>query len=84
MYYNLVAYNYGARPAFNLNLSSVLFSSPIQSNQYKLTLADSNRTIGIQPGAAITRDSATQITVPYQIDSGSNHVSLLITNKNDS
>ncbi len=56
--------------------------SLIQSNQHKLTLADSNRTIGIR--AAITRDSATQITVPYQIDSGSNHVSLLITNKNDS
>ena len=72
----------GARPAFNLNLSSVLFSSLIQSNQYKLTLADSNRTIGIQPGAAITRDSATQITVPYTKDSGSNHVSLLITGKN--
>ena len=79
-----VAYDNGPRPAFNLNLSSVLFSSLIQSNQYKLTLADSNRTIGIQPGAAITRDSATQITVPYTKDSGSNHVSLLITNKNDS
>ena len=82
MYRYYVVNNYGARPAFNLNLSSVLFSSRIQSNQYKLTLADSNRTIGIR--AAITRDSATQITVPYQIDSGSNHVSLLITNKNDS
>ncbi len=77
-----VARSLGARPAFNLNLSSVLFSSLIQSNQYKLTLADSNRTIGIR--AAITRDSATQITVPYTKDSGSNHVSLLITNKNDS
>ncbi len=77
---------YGVSPALNVNLASVIFSSEISSKTYKLTIADTaNRTVGIQEGNAVSRDSVTQITVPYTKDSGSNHVSLLITNaKNES
>lgn len=59
----------GARPAFNLNLSSVLFSSliPNTSNQYKLTLKDSALTIST---GDVTR-SGDVITVSYSI-SGTN------------
>ena len=73
----------GARPAFNLNLSSVLFSSliPSSSNQYKLTLKDSALTI--TPGD-VTR-SGDVITVSYSI-SGTNagdgtKAYVLVTNK---
>ena len=61
----------GARPAFNLDLARVLFSSKasVESNAYKLTLVDSNRTIGIQPGKTLARNNATSITVPYAMDS---------------
>ena len=76
-------YGVGVSPALNINLSSVIFTSLISENPntYKLTLADSNRTIGIQPGKTLTRNSTTSVTVPYTKDSDSDHVSLLITNK---
>ena len=43
---------YGARPAFNLNLSSVIFSSQIPQfeNQYKLTLLDEDLEISLISG----------------------------------
>ncbi len=71
----------GARPAFNLNLSSVLFSSLISANQYKLTLKDSALTIN--PGD-VTR-SGNVITVSYSI-SGTNagdgtKAYVMVTNK---
>ena len=56
----------GARPAFNLNLSSVLFSSEIQSNQYKLTLKDSNLSISVSSEKSASRDGDV-VTVPYTI-----------------
>ena len=61
--------NYGARPAFNLNLTSVLFSSeiPQSSNQYKLTLKDENLSISV---TNVTRNGST-VTIPYAI-SGTN------------
>ncbi len=59
----------GVSPAFNINLSSVIFSSVISGTagsagaEYKLTIADDG--LGITPGT-ITRDGTT-ITVPYTI-----------------
>lgn len=76
-----------ARPAFNLDLASVLFSSPISesSDQYKLTLIDSEKTIG--KGTAGISRSGNTITVPYTITGDdaatADQVSLLITNKDD-
>lgn len=55
--------SYGVSPAFNLNLSSVIFSSVISGKNYKLTVKDDK--LGIMPGA-IERDRTT-ITVPYKI-----------------
>ena len=80
-----VNYSFDVSPAFNLNLSSVIFSSVISGSageagaEYKLTIADTN--LGITPGT-VTR-SDTTITVPYTI-TGTNaanatQVSVLIT-----
>ena len=64
----------GARPAFNLNLSSVLFSSFISenSNTYKLTLKEKsdNLKISITDGQSATKSGNT-VTVPYTV-SGTN------------
>ena len=70
--YGIVSHNDGARPAFNLNLTSVLFSSeiPQSSNQYKLTLKDENLSISITDGEVVKRNGST-ITIPYTI-SGTN------------
>ena len=87
VYYDNVNFSYGARPAFNLNLSSVLFSSLISSssNQYKLTLYDSNMTVNEGSGG-VSRSGST-VTMPYSItgsDAGNaNKMALLITGKND-
>ncbi len=74
----------GARPAFNLKWSVVLFSSKSGTDEedpmYKLTLYDSGR--GVTVSGTITRDSENPfiITVPYEIDGeANNHISLLIT-----
>ena len=58
----------GARPAFNLNLNSVLFTSsiPSESNRYKLTLKDSNLSISFPEGTGVTK-SGQAVTVPYYI-----------------
>ena len=74
----------GVSPAFNINLSSVIFSSVISGSageagaEYKLTIADSN--MGITPGT-ITREGTT-ITIPYTITgtnaSNATQVSVLI------
>ncbi len=79
----------GVSPAFNINLSSVLFSSLIKEAvngtgaEYKLTVNDADRTLSVPADENIIRKSTNEITVPYTIDNGSDHVSLLITNKND-
>ncbi|MBR6160190.1 MAG: chitobiase/beta-hexosaminidase C-terminal domain-containing protein [Lachnospiraceae bacterium] len=63
----------GVSPAFNIDLSSVIFSSVISGDpgkagtEYKLTIADAD--LGIAPGT-ITKNGTT-ITVPYTI-TGSN------------
>ena len=67
-----VNYNgFGVSPAFNVNLSSILFSSEISvnSNEYKLTLKDSNLGISLRTGEK--KDNL--VTVSYTI-SGDNAV----------
>ena len=85
----IVVTNYvGVSPAFNINLSSVLFTSAISGTagdteaEYKLTLLDSDMTIA--GNGDVTRSGDT-VTVPYTI-SGRNSanatkVSVLITDK---
>ena len=85
----IVYANYvGVSPAFNINLSSVLFTSAISGTagdteaEYKLTLLDSDMTIA--GNGDVTRSGDT-VTVPYTI-SGRNSanatkVSVLITDK---
>ncbi|MCR4586485.1 MAG: DUF6273 domain-containing protein [Lachnospiraceae bacterium] len=80
-------HDHGVSPAFNINLSSVIFSSVISGTagsagaEYKLTIKDDN--MDITPGT-VTR-SGTAITVPYTI-SGTNagnstQVSVVITDR---
>ena len=70
------SYLAGVSPAFNVDLSSVIFSSLISGTpgasgaEYKLTLKDANMSVSVTSGIDITRDGAV-ITVPYTI-SGSN------------
>ena len=78
----------GVSPAFNINLSSVLFSSVISGTkgetgaEYKLTLLDNDMTIA---GNGNVSRSGDTVTVPYTIsgsNSGSvNQISVLITDK---
>ena len=78
----------GVSPAFNINLSSVLFSSVISGtagstgSEYKLTLLDNDMTVAVNGTVARNGDT---VTVPYTI-SGTNignvtQVSILITDK---
>ena len=75
----------GVSPAFNVNLSSILFSSelPSESGSYKLTLKDNN--LSIKKDGNITRNGKT-ITIPYSASGTYNRVSVLMTDKayNDS
>jgi Immunoglobulin I-set domain. len=81
---------YGVSPAFNIDLSSVIFSSLVSGTagqefaEYKLTLADSNLKVGIPSGATLTASGST-ITVPYTITglhaSNATQVSVLILDK---
>ena len=72
----------GVSPAFNINLSSVIFSSliPDKTNEYKLTVKDTNMTIAQTGGQDITR-AGNVVTVPYTITGGTpTRVSVLLTN----
>lgn len=72
-----------ARPALNLDLNAVLFSSemPSDSNQYKMTLLDSNMGIGV--GSDGVSRYGNTITVPFNITesnaANATKVSVLIT-----
>ena len=80
--------NTGVSPAFNIKLSSVLFTSVILGTagttgaEYKLTLLDSDMTIA--GNGDVTRSGDT-VTVPYTISGGNSanatRVSVLITDK---
>ena len=80
----------GVSPAFNVDVSSIIFSSVVKGTagknnaEYKLTLADSNLTVGVTSGKTVSV-SGSKVTVPYTI-SGSNaskatQVSVLILDK---
>ena len=80
----------GVSPAFNVNLSSVIFSSKISGTAgqpgavYKLTLSDNNMEISVPDGSHISRNGNT-ITVPYAISGtdfgNADRVSVLITDE---
>ena len=85
--------NLGVSPAFNVNLSSVIFSSDISETNanngksYKLTLKDENTSIIVTDGQSVTKSGNT-VTVPYTVtDSNANDgikadkVSVLMTDK---
>ena len=88
--YMCVDMDYGVSPAFNINLSSVIFTSVVSGTagqefaEYKLTLADSDLKIGIQSDKTLTA-SGSEITVPYTITgndaSKATQVSVLILDK---
>ncbi len=56
----------GVSPAFNIDRNSILFSSEIGSNEYKLTLIDSGLGIGITSGSSVSVNG-NRVTVPYTI-----------------
>ena len=70
----------GVSPAFNINLSPILFASEISSEpgSYKLTLKDNS--LSIKKDGDITRNGKT-ITVPYSVSGTHNRVSVLMTDK---
>jgi len=66
-------YDYaGISPAFNLNLSSILFTSLVSGNvgddnaEYKLTIADENMKLAVPKGQKVSADGKT-VTVPYSV-----------------
>ncbi len=79
--------NNGVSPAFNVNLSSVIFSSVVDGTagaagaKYKLTLKDTSKSVGITSGSNITRSGST-ITIPYTVAGDNvNRISVLVTDK---
>lgn len=85
----------GLSPAMNLSLSSILYASAIgttqtaelgevgtdlvANNQWKLTLLDDGKSVGIQENKTAYKVGTT-VTVPYTyIGSGTNQVSVMIT-----
>ena len=61
----------GVSPAFNVNLTSVIFSSLISSeaNCYKLTLKDSGLSVSV--AGAVTKDADNKVSIPYTITDNS-------------
>ena len=80
----------GVSPAFNINLSSVIFASLITGTagaagaEYKLTLKDDNLGIALTSGKKVTQSENT-LTIPYTVsgDNSANatQVSVLVTDK---
>ena len=61
----------GVSPAFNVDQNEILFSTSLtSSNEFKLTLNDSNMSIAVTSGKKATAEGS-KITVPYTI-TGSN------------
>ena len=89
-----VTYSLGVSPAFNVNLTSVIFSSLIPSSgssiesgqpgaEYKLTLKDGGLSIAKENGG--TRDASGLVSIPYNITDNSTgadptQVSVVVTN----
>ena len=87
LYWDDVDYVVGVSPAFNINLSSVIFTSVVEGNagqdnaEYKLTLADKDLNVGIASGE-MPSISEGVVTVSYMISganaSNATQVSVLI------
>ncbi|MCR5507891.1 MAG: hypothetical protein K6F34_04300, partial [Lachnospiraceae bacterium] len=77
----------GVSPAFNVDLSKVVFSSPVASEtaSHKLTLLDSNFVLSVNEGAVEKGDDAYTVNVRYTLSYGSNgntptQLSYVVTN----
>jgi hypothetical protein len=80
----------GVSPAFNIKLSSVIFSSVITGTageagtEYKLTLLDDKMSIALTSGQKVTKSGDT-LTIPYTVSGdnagNANQVSVLVTDK---
>ena len=86
-YYVVSRDNIGVSPALNIDLSSIIFSSVVTGTggaagaEYKLTLKDTSKSVGITSGSNITRSGST-ITIPYTVAGDNvNRISVLITDK---
>ena len=89
-------YSGSVRPAFNLKLDSVLFSSAssagkssfaevgedwVSTNIWKLTLKDSSKTVSVTSGQSVSK-SAQTITIPYTYTGRDvSQISIMITDK---
>ena len=78
-----LAYTNGVSPAFNVNLSSIIFSynNGNENDPYKLTLSDDELGIKVTKGKKVTR-TGNEIKVPYTITkkraASANRISVLI------
>ncbi len=76
----------GVSPAFNVDLSKVVFSSSIsgQENTHKLTLLDSNIGVTVTEGSVIESDTSYYFSVRYSVADNSTYdptrVSYVVTN----
>lgn len=71
---NYTNYSYGVSPAFNLSLSSILFSSPVPGDndgEHKLTLLDDKIEIEVPSNSKVTRDG-NKVIVPYAVKGNDN------------
>lgn len=77
----------GVSPAMNIDLSKVLFSTPVSGEQgaYKLTLLNNTNTstkVGVTGGSYVVKDGS-KITIPYTISNATdiNRISVMVTDK---
>lgn len=72
------------RVAFKMKKSKIMFSTLVSGTvnasgaKYKLTVLDDDMSINLTPGGSITKVDDT-VTVPYTVSSGTNRISVLIT-----
>ena len=69
--------NFSVSPALNLSLSSILFSTKLSDNEFKLTIKDEAMSIAVSDLAS----NGNEITVPFTSNGGANRISVLITDK---
>ncbi|MBQ9549262.1 MAG: InlB B-repeat-containing protein, partial [Lachnospiraceae bacterium] len=69
--------SFSVSPALNLSLSSILFSTKLSDNEFKLTIKDEAMSIAVSDLAS----NGNEITVPFTTGGGANRISVLITDK---
>ena len=85
-----VYYGFGVSPAFNVDSSTILFSSAVSGSygaigsEYKLTLKDAAMNVAVTSGKKVSF-SGSKVTVPFTVSgsrtSSINQMSVLITDK---